>query len=45
MTSKEAAKKYYETVYKEKWRGATVKAIVLSSFEAGYNYAKGEGEE
>ena len=33
---KELALEYYQTTYWEKWRGATIKSIVINSFVAGY---------
>lgn len=36
------AEKYYKNVYWNKWRGSTMKAIVVTSYAAGYEQRKSE---
>ena len=45
MSLKDKAEKYFRNVYHEKWRGSTMKAIVVSSYCAGYEQRKKEEKE
>ena len=42
--SKKHAERYYELEYKEKWRGSTMKAIVISAYLAGYEKGRTESD-
>jgi len=45
LSLKDKAEKYFRNVYHEKWRGSTMKAIVVSSYCAGYEQRKKEEKE